>query len=392
MSVPELFTYSDAIDALEDFARAHNASASQPQLRRAIQTAYREIATASQWSFLKVFGRVMLQASATVTASFDFTGGAYERLVTLTSGTFPTDAANYSIRIGNWVCDIEEYKTSTTATLDATLNPGEDVASSASCYLFPRYYLLPNDFMAMGQPHGDEDWYLGEYRSPDELNELLHNDTTTGEIRYYSVGPAPDLYNTNVLYVWPPSDATEPLGFPYYRRPRPLRYSGKESALDFGTGTVAVTSGSAAVAGTSTAFESDMAGAIFRIGSSATVAPTGMEGKQPYAEQAAIKSVTSATALTLTGNIVTARSGKKYTISDPLDLDVAAYDAFLRCCEKHLANSMNFKDRVQVETAYRQSLAGSKGADHRVRQRRVCGSPRIPWTRLADSTSRSEVE
>ena len=140
----EVHTYADAIASLSKWVtyNSDRPSMAQDALRHCIQGAYREIIQAHDWSFLHVLGRIHLHALYdTGTAAYDHTGGASERLVTLTSGTVPTWANSSEdavIKIDEAICEIEDYKSTTTFTLDATLNPGQDVAAGTSYQIYPR--------------------------------------------------------------------------------------------------------------------------------------------------------------------------------------------------------------------------------------------------------------
>jgi hypothetical protein len=85
-------------------------------------------------------------------------------------------------------------------------------------------------------------------------------------------------------------------------------------------------------------------------------------------------------------------SGKKYTITDPLDLDVAVYDAFLRLCEKHAAHMLDLKDKRGIAATAADAMALAKGGDARIKQRRVAGMSAPIGTRLAHTDRSSRVE
>ncbi len=149
MSAAELFTYADALAALDDFAQGHTVGQPSSALRRNILAAYREIVATHDWSFLLVPGRVQLVAPQTTgEVVYDLTGGATtERQLTLTDATFPSNAADYSIRFDGIVCDIERRYSDTVVSLDTVMSPGADVTSTTYS-LWPRYYQLPIDFMS----------------------------------------------------------------------------------------------------------------------------------------------------------------------------------------------------------------------------------------------------
>jgi len=132
-----------------------------------------------------------------------------------------------------------------------------------------------------------------------------------------------------------------------------------------------------------------MVNSILRIGKSTTYAPAGLESQYPYGEQRVVKSVASSTSLTLDANVATSRSGVKYRISDPIDLDVILYDAFLRCCDKHLARALRAKNYRQAKLDYEEALRDAREKDCRGIQPVIAGA-RGPYpSRLTDSSSRS---
>lgn len=386
MTAPRMLTFCDAFDTLSALCQGYGVSASSDVFKRCVLDAYNEIIAMHDWSYLFRNGRIQLHAPQTTgTVAFDLTGGTYERQLTLTGATWPTWAEDAAVRFDDIVCDIESRKSDTVVTLDATMSPGADV-SSTTYELYPRWYRLPSDCVSISRPHGETSWAIGECISMEDMLSLDRYDYVSGDIEHYAVGPAPDLYGQMALYVHPASDADKTLDFLYKRRPRDLRYSGKESACY--AGTIEVSAGSAVVAGSGTAFDASMVGSIFRIGSSATNAPTGVEGLYPWVEERCIISVTSATTLTLDAAVTTTRSGVKYTVSDPIDLDIALHNAFQRLCERNLARARNLDNRTMFEQIAKDAVFHAKCADARVGQRRVAGSPYTYWTRLADATNR----
>jgi hypothetical protein len=386
VTAPRLLTFCDVQDTLEALCSGYGVSAPPDVLKRCVLDAYNEVVSLHDWSCLYRNGRIQLHAPQTTgTVTFDLTGGTYERQLTLAGSTWPTWAEDAAVRFGDIVCDIESRKSSTVVTLDATMCPGTDVASTTYT-LYPRWYRLPSDCVSISRPHGETSWAIGECISPEQMLSLDRYEDCTGDIEYYAVAAAPDLYGQMALYVHPASDADKTFDFLYKRRPRDLRYSGKETACT--AGTIAVTAGSATVTGTSTTFDASMVGSIFRIGTSTTNPPTGVEGQYPWVDERCVIDVTSATSLTLDAAVTTTRSGVKYRISDPIDLDVSLHNAFQRLCERNLARARNVDGQGNFEHYAKTAVFQAKCADARVGQRRVAGTPQVYLTRLADASSR----
>jgi len=392
MSTAELFTYGDAIAALDDFAQGQSVGHSSGALRRNLLAAYREVASLHDWSFLKVSGRIQLVAPQTTgTVTYDHTGGATaERQLTLVGATWPADVVDYSIRFDEIVCDVERRYSDTVVSLDAVLCPGADVASTTYS-LWPRYYRLPPDFISMAETEDESaNWLLGQYISPELMHQRTRYETDTGDVQYYTISSAPDLHGVMALYVDPPSDTTETVDFSYKRKPRQLRYTGTDAGEKAGTITLAADS--ITVTGTTTTFTSRHVGSILRTAGNSDL-PTGIEGTNPWVEQRSIIAVASPTVATLDAYPSAAHTGVKYCISDPIDMEASAYEVFLWLAKKHLGSERRFKDMREIHQEYHEALNRAKSGDSRTQHRRIAGPscPRI--VRLKDiTTDRTETQ
>ncbi len=385
MSAAELFTYEDAIAALDDFLQGHTAGHPTSAMRRNIQEAYDDIAAEHDWSFLQGLGRVQLVAPQTTgSVEYDHAGGSTcERELTLTGATWPTDAVDYSVRVDELVCDIQRRYSDTVVQLDATLNPGADVASGTDYTCWPRWYQLPGDFMSMAETMDETwDWGLGDLVSMREIQQRARYSTDTGDIKRYAIGPAPNEYGVMALFLDPASDTTETLDFPYKRRPRQLRYTGRDA--NDRAGTITLSSGSTTMTGSGTAFTSTHVGALVRTAGSTTYYPTGIEGSHPWTEQRSIIAVDSATSAVLDAAPSASHAAVKYCISDPIDLEVTAYRAFLWLSKIYAATERKMKDLAFLQDRYMRTLAKAKHGDSRTSHRRIAGPRRMVRRRLKD--------
>ena len=387
--LPQVFTFCDSVHDLEEFAREADISASGRSIRSAIRRAYREIVDAHAWTCLRTNGRILIEAAQDDgTVSFDFTGGSYERQLTLTGDTWPTDAEDWAVQIttdtGTVVCDIESRKSASVVTLDATMNPGQDVAAGAEFVAYRRYYRLPNDFQSLESPVNESLASIGRYITPQKMLEIGRRDTLCGDtVQYFTIAPVPDLYGAMGLFLDGYLTESQTLDFIYKRKPRELRYVGTD--LSECPGTITVVAGSAAIAGTTTTFASGHIGSLLRIGSHATRLPTGLDGLLPYVEQRTITSCTSATSIATDAVVTAAASGVKYSITDPIDLEGTVYDAMMAMAKKYVAIEKNSKNWQQIAALADESLFRAKCGDNRVTQRRVAGIPTYYEPRLSDS-------
>lgn len=362
---PYILTYYDAVAAAMDFLGGNAASASQQDIRACIQAAYQELGTMHGWSFSARHGRVNSVAEHTTgTLTYDDTGGANERLVTFTDA-IPSWAADtdklLALKVDgtNALHLVDTYLTNKTITLDSVLNPGADVDALTSFRLFALAYHLPHDFQMFNGPWAEQHWQWGSRVEYSELMAMHRYADSSGDMRYWCLRANPDLHNTMSLYIYPTADAVETIDFVYDRYPRQLRHTGHETAEQ--TGTISISG--AEVTSSDTTFAASMVGSLMRVGNSSNV-PTGLGGRYPFAEQQTISARASATALTLSDSLTTA-AGVKYCITDIIDLEYVAHEAFHACVRKHLAVRRNMKNKADFAAEYQDALLRAKAADHR---------------------------
>lgn len=349
MAAPFLATYQDLIDALGVATGGGSTTPEQRDVRFACQEAYTHLGDIHNWLFYRRAYRVQLSAPYdTGTIVYDHTGGASERLVTLTGGTFPSWARNGKIIIDNVVYEVAERLSDTTLTLDAVLNPGADV-SSTSYTMMRSAYAMPFDFKGMFDPQ-DENQIRACYVRPHEWHSLERTMPTQTDAFFWTVMPSPDTYAGYVLRTWGYPSTAQSLDFMYQGRPRPIKRSGYETSSRAGTVTLAANT---AVQGNSTTFTSDMVGSILRVTSSTTVYPTGEGDLNVWSEQKVITAYTAASgasALTVDSSWGTTYTTVLYTISDPCDVDHSLWN-FLLATAKHRLWKIRGNDRVREAEA-----------------------------------------
>jgi len=339
----EILTYQDAVDSCIDYVSGQDKSASQAVIRRAIATALHTCSAGSPGDYRLTRGRLhlkALQTTGTVTYDND------TRVCTLVGSTWPSWAADGSIKIGNVVSDIYSRDSDTAITLDSVRNPGEDITTASTYRLYKTCYHLPSNFSETHGFYGEEFDEVGSQVSMEEYFRLeRHRSVNANTPRFYAIGGVQDLYGTLGVYVWPEPAETQTFDYLYHRTPRQLAYSGHDASNMAGTITI---SGST-VTGSGTSFAAGMVGSILRI-SSSTTRPSGRYGTNPFAEERVISSFDSTTSIGLDASS-TSRSGVAYVVSDPVDLDKSWWDAFLSRCHYELALSVGLEPRRQADAS-----------------------------------------
>jgi len=377
---PLLLTYYDCIQAAVDFLSGHSTVASQRDVRRVIHEAYREVGEVFGWSFLQKQSRVQLRET------YDTGSVAYNstsRVLTMTTGSWPSWAADATVRIDSVPSQVQTRTNSTSLVLHRTMNPGKAIASGTSFQLYPTSYTLPEDFLNMVKPWGEDSWWNAKQVSYDEMLSLDRYYEGPGSPRRFCVREIADLHGSFGLYIHPASDTAETVDFIYRRRGRQLRYSGHDSAETVGTITV---TGGGVVTGTDTQFSSRMEGSVMRIGLDDDNTPTGLDGLFPYSDERIIDTVDSTTSLTLDGATTAQASAVNYVITDPIDIDISLANAMLACIRKRLAVQRNFKNKGEYIGSYEEELWRARQNDQRVRQPRVMGGGTRWVRRYSDTT------
>lgn len=373
MNSSALWTFQDAVEYLIDSSRATGSMSDERRnARRAVLDAYREFPLRDDWSYFTRRGQFITESSqSTGTITYDHTGGAYERLVTLSGATWPDNARYGAVIIGSEHYLIESRISSTAVTLRHDSNPGADVAAGTGYTYYRNVYPVPLDFRAGTNPMEFDQSGRGiPYVTPSELLTLLAvNDSPQSWANAYTIRGVTDDYNTLAFELTPPPSTAVTFTYLYQADPRPLQTFG--ASTEYSTGTLSVSG--TTVTGVGTSWAARMEGCVIRFPpSGSSTIPTGIYGAygndNPAHEYRVVMDVATITSLTIDQSLTGTYSGAKYTIGDPLDLDYhVMLDAFLALCDLKLARLLG-QDRQVVtskEAAWQREFAKARGQDAR---------------------------
>lgn len=337
----ELLTYDDCVQHLVDVIQFNDATRLGRIARRAVDTTYRDLPYKLNWKYYQRRATFETVASySTGSIAYDHTGGASERLVTLTTGTFPSWTKYGRIIIDDVAYRIATNPSSSTITLYEEDNPGADVTAGETYTLYRSEYPLPADFRRNVRLYDTSDEGEIPLLGFGESQRMqIGVDRTPNTPRRAYIRNTGDYMGVWSVEFMPPPSAARTYDLSYEAKPRDIL------TVSYSTGTVSTSS--TAVTGSGTTFPVGCAGSVIRFGVSASsTAVTNKFGANPFSEQRVIVSRDSATALTLDAAPTTAYSaGTAYQISDPIDLHPGAMTtAFLRAIEAEMAKLMNAKD------------------------------------------------
>jgi len=368
-----LYTFQDAVEDLLDPVGDGFTARDRRMARRAVQDAYLSLVNAHRWGYFYQHGSVSTVADestsgTTGTIAYDHTGGAAERLVTITDSTWPDWAEYGTLLIDGRPYNVESRESDTTLTLTAATNPGADVAAGTSYTIYRDTYPLAINFLQAGPLRDVVNGYEPDYVRPSDWLEVASQSFTPATPRWYTFIGEPEHYGTMAVRFMPPPTAACVYDFPYRRAARQLLT--ERSAA----GTVS-TAGTA-VTGVGTAFNSLVhPGSVIRLAlSSANPEPGGLAGGLEggvYYVQRIVLSVASTTSLVMDASAGSNLSGVRYTISDPLDINtntmLGALRAMARAEMAEMTDARSESRYARSVTRYRekatQALLEAMAAD-----------------------------
>lgn len=373
-----MHTYHDAVQNVLDYYNADPSAEAERYARNAVLAAYREVPNTKRWSYYLTRGRLNTVASYTTgTVVFDLTGGANERQLTLTTGTWPSWAALGTVRISNVEYDVASRISDSIVTLSELSTPPADIASS-SYTLYRDTYPMPTDFVAAGElvalGHGPL-----KYHHPDDWVKAQRSAAGPGQPYFYTFKSDPNYFGAIAVSFFPGPDAAYEIDYIYQRHPRTI------TTLDYNTGTATTSAASATVTGSGTAWASSMVGTVIRFSEDALNTPTGPGGLSPSIVERVVSAVGSATSLTLDAVAGATLSGVRYRMSDPIDIEAGAMLSFFqRECERQGRLARRMESTKDEMFAYTEARALALEGDARDFSRRAVGDPYAYRQRLAD--------
>lgn len=196
------------------------------EIGRFVNDAFRRISRAHDWSFYLYRGRVNTAVKYS-TGTVAMANGA--SVITLSGGTFPTDAAtaNSSIVIDTDTTIEFETKVRDSGT-QITVKDGQSwlgaSTSGATYTLYYYQYALPSDFVRM-YDHEFQDFFAN-YLVPTEFEVYkLTNEASAGDPIYYTIT------GSKQIRFWPYPSRAVAMDFLYYRSPTIL--SGDSDVMDW---------------------------------------------------------------------------------------------------------------------------------------------------------------
>lgn len=359
-----MLTYADLIDHALAYTGTDATTSATANYRRAVLNAYRVVATRHTWSYYWDIARINTAAAYTTgTVVYDLTGGLYERMLTLTDGTWPSWAAYGYVIINNIPYEVDERKSDTIITLTSQTAPAADIASTS--YVIARdTYPLPTDYLESDETIINEIGTVMTYCHPRSWSSSRRLTTGPGRPVLFTVLKDPDATDRMAMRIWPPPDTTYSMDSLYRRKARQMVYDRVSDGL--------VSSSTTTITGVDTRFLSAHVGSMIRFAADSTDLPTGLEGGNPYVAERRITAVASSTSLTIDSALDSEVSGVRYVITDPADIDTSVMQEYLLREIEHQSRLLTRTKPVATEDEmYRLAYTQALEADNRYSGRRA---------------------
>jgi len=267
--MPNHLTYRDAIDHLIDVYSLDGKDVQEiaRKLRRAVKECCNKLPTYHDWEFLQRTGMFTTTAPYT-TGTIAYTKST--RTLTLTGGTWPSDAEFGSISIGNKKYEVQYRQNDTVLILDTIQSPADDVAASTAYRWVRTRYLLPYDVSDLIEV---TDIQLGS-----RMSRIMSQDSFWSNEAWNIVG-SPTAYSLiqssnrpGRWEIWLSSTPVDVRQFRYFYTPRWAQTDVEET----NSGTVSISGVTATFSGS--VLTDNHVGAVLRVSSTAAI-PTSEIGR-----------------------------------------------------------------------------------------------------------------
>jgi hypothetical protein len=324
---PEVWTFQDAIERLISMGELQRNGRNYDLMLDAVMDAYRDFPKYHEWTYYQRISGISTEASySTGTVAYS----ASTKQFTLTGGTWPTNAALGTVRIGTNFWDAWTRTSATVLTMDADFAPPSDIDAGTAFEWFRDSYQFPSLTRKMGRLIGGDGWCnVLRYVDPQEglaISKSRYTPAVTNPLYWTIRADKRYLNSLSIVLIPPPASERS-----YRFHEEPAGQALTVEKLSEGTATVnGSPTATRTVTFSSAVLDSALhLGCVLRLSSNGTTEPTGLRGASntagarvfnPYAAQRIITSVVSPTECTVDSDISVDYSDVRYTISSPLDI------------------------------------------------------------------------
>lgn len=343
----EIYTLHDLVHRLTLRLMGDSKERTKALAVRAIQDAIRAMPGKHSWKYYKRQARFTSTPPITPTVTYDVTGGANERQMTITSShVWPADVTYGEVVIGTNPYRVFQRISDTVITLEPDFAYPSDITSQDVTWERRNYHFSREISKLIALVSITANRHI-EYISSAEFQAADRSRWSSGLTTYCTMHNQGNRFGATELTLIPAPTVSETFEATAIVNPIIPKVE-----LVSGTG-ASVSGNTVTVSGAS--FTDKLIGTIFRLGREST-APT-IYNYENYDFQAFVTAVPSATTLTLSESIPSAASGKGYSMSSPIDIQTSVMlqaledAAWEQYCKNH-----DHQGYVQARAVARESL------------------------------------
>ncbi len=329
---PEVFTLHDLVHRLSLRAGVDMSPRYTAILVRAIQDAIRSLPSKNDWAYFKRQTRLTTSTAINPTVTYDHTGGAYEKMLTITSDhTWPADASLGEIVVEQRTYRIKERISTTVVTLEDDFSLQEDFTGDV--WWQRANYQFTRDITRI---HSIRNLTVGRelaFLPSQSFIDQSWNSYGRGSVSYFTWQNSGSRFGSSEICLWPTPNAKEIIEVTATvnpQVPKTFLESGTEAVLSVGSRSLTVADAT---------FTKKLIGSVVRL--SRNSAPPINNEMDNWDFQAFITNVPNATTLTLSEALGDETIGGGYAISSGADIEAATMleyiedEAYAQYCKNH---------------------------------------------------------
>lgn len=345
-------TFHDVTDhVLDQVVGGDRSPRNLRQAKRAVSEAVEELGFRRDWRYYRR-PKLIETTEPYDTGTIAYT--ASTRQMTLTSGTWPTDADERAVVVNGTRYGVEQRNSASVITLRADDCPSSDIDSGTEYTMVKDSYLLPANVRKID--------YLYDTVAPGRMIPMVSPDSILRERRLVKIVSFPLMYSVfahekyhgrQAIHFAPSCSTDRQYAYmAVFTPPLPTIY-------EVITGTASTTSGSTTLTMSNSVLTSSHVGAVIRISNTADQ-PTGPFGNidgnvSPPALEQVIQVYSSATSAILESAADVSLTAQKYRISSLIDIAPVMRNALLRLAEAKFSpqDRKGYESRLaEYERAY----------------------------------------
>lgn len=374
IATPEIFTLNDLVHRMTLRTSGKATEQHKALVTRAIQDAIRSLPAKHDWSFFRRQSRFTASPIQSNGITYDHSGGSVERLVTITSGNYwPQDAEYGQLRIGEQTFRILRRLSDTTVQLESDFSLRGDFTGTVSWER--RAYRFSREITRIHYLHDITADRAVPYLAPSDFQESSYTEWGHGTRHVFTWQNHGGRFGSSEIILLPAPNTNNIFEVSATVNPH------IPSIVSIASNDASVTQGTTSVSSAGSSFTSRLIGSVFRL--SIDASPPVDFKSSDWEFQAFITDVPDSNTLTLSEVVPSTASGRGFVISSPVELEASVHleyiedEAYFQYCKNHDHRSLQQSSQVANS-----SLRAAMARDNKVslNSRMWVENSAYPWS------------